>query len=96
MKRRRRLDQAIAVFGFLSFASLIMYFLALHDSWWDYASPALWARAGQNLPYWYDPGNRCPGEWGALQVGFLFLLAFHILLFIRLMLKMKRSEGTPA
>ncbi len=87
MKRMQWLDMAISMFGGLSFLSLIMYFLALHDIWHDYASPEVWARAGQTLPAWFDPVNGCPAEWGILQVGFLLMLAFHILLFARLMMK---------
>ena len=87
MKRIQWLDMAILIFGGLSFMSLIMYFLALHDIWHDYASPEVWARAGQTLPGWFDPGNRCPTEWGMLQIGFLLMLIFHILLFVRGMLK---------
>ncbi len=83
MTRKQWMDLAVAVFGALSFLSLICYFLALHDIWWDYASPAVWERAGQSLPAWYDPGNRCPGEWGVLQIGFLFMLGFHILVLAR-------------
>ncbi len=83
MTRKKWIDLAVAVFGPLSFLSLIVYFLALHDIWWDYASPALWVRAGQSLPAWYDPINRCPGEWAALQIGFLFMATFHILLIAR-------------
>jgi hypothetical protein len=92
MKRKQWLDMAILIFGGLSFVSLICYFLALHDIWHDYASPEVWSRAGQTLPAWYDPVNRCPGEWGILQIGFPLMLIFHILLFVRRMLK--TDEGT--
>jgi hypothetical protein len=40
----------VAVVGPLSFLSLIGFILALHDIWWDYASLAVWAPAGQPLP----------------------------------------------
>jgi len=60
MKPLRWIDTAVAVVGPLSFLSLIGFFLALHDIWWDYASPAVWAHAGRPLPDWYSPYNRTP------------------------------------
>ena len=92
MKSRRWLDTAVVVLGTLSFLSLIGFFLALHDIWWDYASPAVWAHAGQPLPSWYSPFNRTPGEWGMMQVGFVIVLAFHLVLFARYLVK----TGIPA
>jgi hypothetical protein len=86
------LNSAVFVLGILSFVSLIGFYLALHDIWHDYASPEVWARAGQVLPQWYSPGNRCPGEWGMMQVGFVLILSFHILLFVR-MIKTARSSA---
>jgi hypothetical protein len=83
MKNQDWLDAAVLISGFLSFMSLIAFFLAGHDIWHDYASPEVWARAGQNLPDWYSPVNRCPLEWGFMQAGFLLILAFHVLLFVR-------------
>ena len=92
MKPTRWIDAAITVLGSLSFLSLVGIFLAGHDIWHDYASPEVWARAGQALPSWYSPGNRTPGEWGMMQVGFLVIVAFHVLLFIRYLLR----KQTPA
>jgi hypothetical protein len=92
MKRKHFLDGAILVFGFLSFMSLVGYFLAGHDIWHDYASPEVWARAGQALPDWYSPVNRCPLEWAILQVGFLLMLTFHVLLFVRRLLGTGEKE----
>ncbi len=83
MKPRKWLDTAIVLFGTLSALSLVGYFLALHDIWHDYASPEVWARAGQGLPSWYSPYNGTPGEWGVLQVGFIIIVAFHVMLFAR-------------
>ncbi len=83
VKPRRWIDTAVSVLGSLSFLSLIGFFLALHDIWWDYASPAVWAHAGQPLPDWYSPVNRTPGEWGMMRVGFIVLVSFHLLLFAR-------------
>ena len=80
---RKRLDAAIWVFGILSFLSLIAFFLALTDIWHDYASPDVFARAGQSLPDWYSQFNRTLPEWRVLQVGFPLMLVFHILLFVR-------------
>ncbi len=94
MRQVKYLNAAIAVFGSLSFVSILLYFAALHDIWHDYASPELWIRAGQELPAWYSPYNRCPLEWGALQIGFLMMLAFHVLLIVRYFLK--RSAGASA
>lgn len=82
--RKQLLDSVIFIVGILSFASLFFYYAALHDIWHDYASPEVWVRAGQTLPAWYSPVNRCPLEWGFLQVGFLLMLTFHILLFVKL------------
>jgi len=87
MKRMRWIDTAVAVAGPLSFLSLIGFFLALHDIWWDYASPAVWARAGQPIPDWYSPYNRTPGEWGMMQVGFVVIAIFHVLLFARYVIR---------
>jgi len=86
MKRIQILNRAIEIFGVLSFLSLVGYYLAGHDIWHDYASPEVWARAGQALPGWYSPVNRCPLEWGMLQVGLLLMLTFHVLLFVRLLM----------
>ncbi len=83
MRWRQWMDAALLALGFLSFMSLVAYFLALHDIWHEYASPEVWARSGQTLPDWYSPVNRCPSEWEILQVGFLIMLAFHLLLFVR-------------
>ena len=92
MKPTRWIDAAITVLGSLSFLSLVGIFLAGHDIWHDYASPEVWARAGQALPSWYSPGNRTPGEWGMMQVGFIVIVAFHVLLFVRYLLR----KQTPA
>jgi hypothetical protein len=93
MKPRRWIDTAVAVLGTLSFISLIGFFLALHDIWWDYASPAVWAHAGQPLPPWYSPVNRTPGEWGVMQVGFLFVVAFHVVLFVRYVVRQQAASA---
>jgi hypothetical protein len=77
MKRKRWLDSAVLVFGVLSLLSLAAFFLALTDISHDYASPDVFARAGQPLPDWYSPVNRCPLEWRILQIGFVLMLAFH-------------------
>jgi hypothetical protein len=87
----KHLNEAISVLGIFSFLSLIAFYLALHDIWHDYASPEVWARAGQPLPAWFDPVNSCRLEWGMMQVGFLIILAFHILLFVRMM----KSKPAP-
>jgi hypothetical protein len=83
MQRKKWLDSAVLVFGVLSFLSLIAFFLALTDIWHDYASPDVFAKAGQALPDWYSPFNRCPLEWRFLQVGFVLMLTFQILLFVK-------------
>jgi hypothetical protein len=85
------LDRALKLTGGLSFVSVVGYFLALHDIWHDYASPEVWTRAGQALPNWYSTVNRTPLEWGMLQLGFCFMLLFHVLLFIRLVRNSSRS-----
>ncbi len=87
MQPRRLLDAAVAILGTLSFLSLIGFFLALHDIWWDYASPAVWAHAGEPLPPWFSPENQTPGEWAMMQVGFVLVLAFHVLLFVRYLVR---------
>jgi hypothetical protein len=83
MLTRRLLDGAVALFGALSAASLLFFYLALSDIAHDYASPQVWAHAGQELPAWYSPVNRCPDEWRALQVGFIIVVVFHLLLLAR-------------
>jgi len=93
VKSRRWLDSAVAVFGVLSFLSLVGMYLAGHDIWHDYASPEVWDRAGQALPSWYSPYNRTPLEWGMMQVGYLLIVIFHVLLFARYLL---RTTGTVA
>ena len=81
---KKLLDAGIVAFGALSFLSLCGYFLALHDIWHDYASPEIWARAGQSIPTWFSHGwHECRVEWGMLQVGFLLMAVFHALLFVR-------------
>jgi hypothetical protein len=87
----KKMNAAIFVLGTLSSGGMIMIYLALHDIWHDYASPEVWIRAGKTLPDWYSANvNRCPLEWGVIQMAFLLILAFHILLFIR-MLKTPRQ-----
>lgn len=95
MKAKRWLDTAVVVLGTLSFLSLIGFFLALHDIWHDYASPEVWARAGQALPPWYSPYNRTPVEWGMMQVGFLIVVAFHFVLFARYVIRNEMIPPTP-
>lgn len=94
MKPRPWLDTAIVVLGTLSSLSLVGFFLALHDIWHDYASPEVWAGAGQALPSWYSPYNRTPGEWGMMQVGFIVIVAFHVLLFIRYLFRTQTPAAT--
>jgi hypothetical protein len=93
MKPMRWMDTAVAVVAPFSFLSLIGFFLALHDIWWDYASPAVWAHAGQPLPDWYSPYNRTPGEWSMMQVGFVVIVAFHVLLFARYLMRSKTGTA---
>jgi hypothetical protein len=83
MKLGRWLDAAVAILAPFSVLSLIGFFLAGHDIYHDYASPEVWARAGQPLPAWYAPANRTPLEWGMMQTGFVVLVAFHVLLLAR-------------
>lgn len=83
MNPRRWIDAAVAILAPFSVLSLIGIFLAGHDIYQDYASPEVWARAGQPLPAWYSPWNRTPLEWGMMQVGFVVIVAFHVLLFAR-------------
>jgi hypothetical protein len=84
MKLKQFMNAAVILFGTLSFLSLILLFGVLSDIWHDFASPEVWARAGMDLPAWYSPEvNQCPGEWRALQICFLIIIAFHILLFAR-------------
>ncbi len=64
MNPRRFVDAAVTVLAPLSVLSLIGFFLAGHDIYHDYASPEVWARAGQPLPAWYADFNRTPLEWG--------------------------------
>jgi hypothetical protein len=87
MKPKRWVDAAVAILAPFSVLSLIGFFLAGHDIYHDYASPEVWARAGQPLPAWYSPVNRTPLEWGMMQVGFVVIVAFHALLFVRFVLR---------
>ena len=89
MKPRRWVDTAVAIFAPFSTLSLIGFFLAGHDIYHDYASPEVWARAGQPLPAWYSPVNRTPLEWGMMQVGFVVIVAFHVLLCARYLLRIQ-------
>ncbi len=94
MSRRELLNWTTGILGVFSFLSLVGYFLALHDIWHDFASPEVWARAGQELPAWYSPWNRCPSEWGMLQAGFIFLVAFHVMVFIRALFNANQSTSS--
>ena len=91
MEPRRFVDAAVAILAPFSVLSLIGFFLAGHDIYDDYASPEVWARAGQPLPAWYSPGNRTPLEWGMMQVGFVVIVAFHVLLFARYLMRAPRA-----
>jgi hypothetical protein len=83
MKSRRWTDAAVAILAPFSVLSLVGFFLAGHDIYHDYASPEVWMRAGQPLPAWYADWNRTPLEWGMMQVGFVVIVAFHVVLFAR-------------
>ena len=89
--KRPWLDRVVLIVGCISFLSLIGFFLALHDIWHDYASPELWARAGQTLPNWYSSVHRTQAEWGMVRLAFCFILLFHVLLFIKLVRDSSRS-----
>jgi hypothetical protein len=91
MKPRRWVDAAAAILAPLSALSLIGFFLALHDIYHDYASPEVWARAGQPLPAWYADFNRTPLEWGMMQVGSVVIVAFHALLFARYLMRARTA-----
>ncbi len=91
MKPGRWVEAAVAIVGPFSFLSLIGIFLAGHDIYHDYASPEVWARAGQALPGWYAPFNRTPLEWNMMQVGFLVVVAFHVLLFARYLMRTRTA-----
>ncbi len=95
MKKKQFVEFAVALLGVLSFLSLLGFYGALSDIGHDYASPQVWARAGQVLPDWYSPVNRCHLEWRVLQVGFLVILLFHMLLFVRFVFRQadKRQKG---
>lgn len=95
MKPKHWFDTAVGILGPLSFLSLIGFFLAGHDIWHDYASPEVWARAGQALPAWYSPWHRTPFEWSMMQVGFVIVLAFHGLLFARFVFNARASARVP-
>lgn len=82
------------VMGSLSFLGFVAFLLAAHDVYNDYASPDVWARAGRPLPAWYSPVNQTPGEWHAMQVGFLLILAFHVLLAVRRTRRPAMSRGS--
>ena len=77
------LSEAIRILGVLSFLSLVGFYLALHDIWHEYASPEVWTRAGHPLPEGMSPVPGCAPEWMIMQVGFVLIATFHILLFVR-------------
>jgi hypothetical protein len=89
MKPRRWVDATVAILAPFSVLSVIGVFLAGHDIYHDYASSEVWARAGQPLPAWYSPGNRTPLEWSMMQVGFVVIVAFHVLLFARYVMRIQ-------
>ena len=91
MNPRRFVDAAVTVLAPLSVLSLIGFFLAGHDIYHDYASPEVWARAGQPLPAWYADFNRTPLEWGMMQVGFVVIVAFHAVLFARYVVRTRTA-----
>jgi hypothetical protein len=88
--RKQIINSAVIVLGILSFASLGVYFLALHDIYHDYASPEMMSRMGVSAaPGW----GSCTPEWTALQVGFLLMIAFHVLFFVALSIDRKPPIG---
>jgi hypothetical protein len=87
MHARRWIDTAVGVVAPFSALSLVGFFLAGHDIYQDYASPEVWARAGQPLPVWYSPLSRTPLEWGMMNTGFVVIVAFHVLLFVRYLMR---------
>jgi hypothetical protein len=96
MKRTAWLDTAVVVGGIASVSSVIGIYLATHDIFHDYASPALWMRAGATLPEWYSPFSATPLEWGMVQVGIVMIFGFHAALFVRLVTRLRSGHlGTP-
>jgi hypothetical protein len=91
MHLRRWFDTAVGVLAPFSALSLIGFVLALHDIWHDYASPEVFARAGQPIPPWYSDGNQTPLEWGMMQVGLIVVVAFHALLFGRYLVRTRTA-----
>ncbi len=91
MKPRRWVDAAVPILAPFSALSLLGFSLAGHDIYHDYASPEVWARAGQPLPTWYADFNRTPLEWGMMQVGFVVIVAFHALLFAQFLMRTRTA-----
>ncbi len=99
MRRGQTLAVVTTVLGVISLFSLIAYFLALHDIWYDYASRHVFSHAGQPIPASFDPVNDCHLEWSVLQIGFLPLLAFHVLFLVHRVRESRRpasSANPPA
>jgi hypothetical protein len=87
-KLKQVLNIAICVFGWLSPFVLFTVGATTHDIWYDYVSAPLFSRYGTNLPGWYAPDvHSCLGEWRALLIAFMLLIAFHVLLFARFLIK---------
>ncbi len=92
MPRQPALSRVTVVLGILSFCCLVLYFLALHDIFHDYASPQVLADHGvttaQPLPGW----TTCPGEWKIVGIGFWVMVLFHVLFLVSL----ARKGGVPS
>jgi hypothetical protein len=95
LKVKRLLDGSICVFGWLSPLILFTVGATTHDIWYDYVSSPLYSNYGTALPSWYVASvHSCLGEWRALLVAFVLIVAFHMLLFARfLVVRANKQDG---
>jgi hypothetical protein len=84
---------ATAVLGILSLVCLFGYYLALHDIYYDYASPSVLQEqakiAPESLPDW----TACPLEWRVVGIGFWLMLAFHVMFLATFFWQAKRRSN---
>jgi hypothetical protein len=74
--------RATTIIGVVSFICLLDYLLALHDIYVDYASRDTWLSENRPVPEWLPTWTACPLEWWSVRLGYIPMVAFHILFFV--------------
>lgn len=81
MKNTNRITTLTVIPGVISLICLLGYSLALHDIYYDYASPKVLQEQAHITPETLPEWTACPLEWRIVSIGFWLILVFHIVFF---------------